>query len=176
MCAVLFLTSARILRSAVVLLCASAVACQRGDLDSSKSVISTGRVSASLEKRRPERASDVWSDEVWAAHLERVSRDLGQDALVPSREGYPAYIPLDPSLLDRLTFVSVPVSDLKRLLRTWKPAYIPDQPFGATGFTMWPRIDSHCFLWLRLEWEANEQFVPVVIKESIEKTCGGVGN
>jgi len=121
-------------------------------------------------KKRPESPSEVFSDEVWAKHEATLVKDLGPTALVPSREGapgHPAYIPLEPALLDRITFVGVPVADLRKLLRTFKPPYIANQPSGATSYRMWPNVDRCHFLFLSLEWESDDALVPRIVKEAV---------
>ena len=134
------------------------------------SILLAQACSATASKKRPESPSDVFSDEVWEDHEANLVKDLGPTALVPSREGapgHPAYIPLEPALLDRITFIGVPVADLPKLLRTFKSPYLANQPSGATSYVLWPYVDRCHFLFLSLEWESDDSFVPRIVKEAI---------
>jgi hypothetical protein len=81
----------------------------------------------------------------------------------------PGFIPLDLDLLKRVTFVGTPMARLDGLLGPNGRAWIPNQPFGETRYEMFPDPDRCYRVLLELKFEANDDFVPVVVAEKLDR-------
>ena len=111
-------------------------------------------------------STDVFSEERWTELEESIRARFGADALTPGFRK-PAYLPLDLDLLERVSFVGLPVADLDEVLRTVPPPYMPDQPWGSASWKMWPFPDRCHIASLRLEWEPDDDFVARVVREIV---------
>jgi hypothetical protein len=126
-----------------------------------------------IGKRQPRSSTDIFSLAQWQA-LAAYETQSGDQFGRLRAEGFglverPGYIPLDEHVLERVTFVGAPVSRLDRLLGPNGPSWIPNQPFGETSYSMYPFVDGCHGLVLRMKFEANSDFVPVVVSETLER-------